>query len=154
MASLGGFNANNVEPSAPMAPIPQDKYLVMIIDSEKKAIKDNKGEMLKLVFQVIDGQYKNRKVMTHLCLWHNQSDQCREIAQQNLSAICHAVGVLTPNDDSDLRNIPLVIDVAVDDAGKYNEIKGYSKRIISAPKAQTPAADGGGQEEPAAWAQQ
>ncbi len=49
-----------------------------------------------------------------------------------LSAICHATGVMRPNDSVELHDIPLVLDVKVakrNDTGDLtNEIKGYDRR--------------------------
>jgi hypothetical protein len=54
-----------------------------------------------------------------------------KIANANLSAICHAVGVLRPGDSVELHHIPLVITVKckTDDAtGEIrNEVKSYAK---------------------------
>jgi hypothetical protein len=62
MASLQGFNANDVDPSTEYEPIPSGKYLAMIIESETKPTKSGKGSYLQLTFQVLEGDYKNRIV--------------------------------------------------------------------------------------------
>jgi len=55
-----------------------------------------------------------------------------KIARAELSAICRAVGVLTPRDSCELHNLPLVITVKCKkrpDTGEItNEIKGYSPK--------------------------
>ncbi|MCC7407525.1 MAG: DUF669 domain-containing protein, partial [Phycisphaeraceae bacterium] len=55
-----------------------------------------------------------------------------QIARQELSAICRAVGVMTPNDSVELHNLPLVITVKLkkrDDTGETtNEVRGYAKK--------------------------
>jgi hypothetical protein len=55
-----------------------------------------------------------------------------QIAKSELSAICRAVGVMTPNDSVELHNLPLIIDVRCkkrEDTGDIvNEIRGYSKK--------------------------
>ncbi len=60
------------------------------------------------------------------------------IAQAELSAICRAVGVLTPGDSVELHNLPLVINVKCrkrEDSGDVtNEIRGFSKREIAVEK--------------------
>jgi hypothetical protein len=61
-----------------------------------------------------------------------------EIARANLSAICHAVGILKPRDSNELHHIPLTVTVKMrrdDNTGNiYNEIKGYSKRESLLPQ--------------------
>ena len=129
MADLNGFNAHNVDPATDLEPIPADKYLAVITDSEMKATKNGNGYYLELTFQVIDGPYKNRLIWERLNL-HNPNEQAVKIAQGELSAICRAVGVMQPKDSVDLHNLPLVVKVKCrkrEDTGDLvNEIKGLS----------------------------
>ena len=66
-------------------------------------------------------------------------------ARSELSAICKAVGVITPNDSQELHDLPLEIKVGMkrrSDTGEMtNEIKGYSKKSSpgQAPQAETDA---------------
>ncbi|GIX04604.1 MAG: hypothetical protein KatS3mg114_0473 [Planctomycetaceae bacterium] len=142
MADLRGFDANNVEPAGDFEPIPAGKYLAVITESEMKPTKAGTGSYLQLTFQVIDGEYRNRLLWARLNL-DNPNDTARKIAQGELSAICRAVGVLSPNDSVELHNLPLVIHVRCKkrtDTGEIvNEVKGYAKK--EAPAA--PAAGNG-----------
>jgi hypothetical protein len=67
------------------------------------------------------------------------------MARSDLSDICKAVGVITPNDSEELHDLPLEIKVAVkrrSDTGKMtNEIEGYSKKPSpsQAPQAEDDA---------------
>ena len=127
------FNANEVEPKLAFDPIPAGKYLALIINSEMKPTKTANGKFLELTFQIIDGPFKNRQVWSRLNL-QNPSQQAVQIAQSELSAICRAVGVMTPNDSVELHNLPLVITVRCkkrsDTDELTNEIKGYAKREV------------------------
>ena len=131
MANLNGFNANEVEPSSDFDPIPAGKYVAVISDSQMKETKNNAGEYLELTFQVIEGEYKNRLVWARLCLNHPK-ETTSKIARGHLSAICKAVGVMTPRDSVELHNLPLVINVKIkkrDDNGELtNEVRGFSPR--------------------------
>jgi len=137
MANLSGFNANEYEPSSSPDPLPAGKYPAVITDSEMKATKAGTGEYLQLTFEVIDGPHKGRKVWARLNL-DNPNETAVKIAQAELSAICRATGVMTPNDSVELHDLPLVIDVRCrkrpDTGDISNEIKGYL------PKAQAAAA--------------
>lgn len=130
MADLYGFNAHQVEPTSDFEPLPAGKYPAMITDSETKANKANNGEYLQLTFQILDGPYKNRFVWARLNLKHPNAKAVK-IARGELSAICRAVGVMTPGDSSELHNRPLVIHVKCKkrpDTGEIsNEIRGYAK---------------------------
>jgi hypothetical protein len=116
MADLHGFNANEVDPTTDLEPIPAGKYLAMITDSEMKPTKSGDGRYLQLTFQILEGPYKNRFVWARLIL-HNANETAVKIARAELSAICRAVGVLTPRDSCELHNLPLVITVKLKKRG-------------------------------------
>lgn len=145
MADLSGFDANQVEPTGDFEPIPAGKYQAVIIDSEMKPTKAGTGSYLQLTFQIIDGEYKNRLLWTRLNL-DNPNATAVQIARAELSAICRAVGVLTPKDSVELHNLPLVIHVRckkrMDTGEIMNEIKGYSKKeSLAAPSNNASAAN-------------
>jgi hypothetical protein len=77
---------------------------------------------------VIDGQHKGRLIWDRLNL-DNPNPQAVEIARRDLSAICRAVGVITPRDSTDLHDKPCEVKLTVRPAkGEYgpaNEVKGY-----------------------------
>ena len=131
MADLNGFNANQVEPTTEFEAIPAGKYLAMITESEMKPTKSGSGSYLQLTFQILEGEYKGRFVWARLNL-NNANGTAVQIARSELSAICRAVGVMTPSDSVELHNLPLLITVKCkkrEDTGDVsNEIKGYAKR--------------------------
>jgi hypothetical protein len=139
MANLRGFDANQVEPSRTLDPLPAGKYLAVITESEEKPTKSGSGKFLQLTFQILEGEHKNRLLWARLNL-HNPNATTVQIARAELSAICRAVNVRAPNDSAELHNLPLVIHVKCkkrDDTGEItNEIKGYSKKeSLAAPAA-------------------
>lgn len=144
MANLNGFNAKEVEPTASFEPIPSGKYPAAITESEMKPTKNGSGNYLQLTFTIIDGEYKNRVLWARLNL-NNPNATAVKIAQSELSAVCHAVGVMQPRDSADLHNLPLVIVVKLrkrEDTGDLaNDIKGYERKGAGAPaQQQVPAA--------------
>ena len=135
MANLSGFDASAISPAESFDVIPAGTYTGMITDSEMKSTKAGTGEYLQIVITVIDGEFENRKLWDRLNLINDNSTAV-EIAQQTLSAICHAVGVLQPGDSSELHDIPLVVKVGVEKSNTgdlRNIIKGYAK--VGAPAA-------------------
>lgn len=136
------FNANEVPPASPLEPIPAGKYIAIITESEQKPNKNGTGEYLELVFQIIGSgpdvppseEYNGRKVWARLNLYHPNATTVK-IAREELSAICHATGIMTPGDSSDLHNLPLVIKVALkkrDDNGELgNEVTAYEARPVA-----------------------
>ena len=145
MANLNGFNANDIEPTAPFEPLPAGKYLAAITASEMKPTKKGDGSYLELEFTVLDGDCKGRKAWDRLCINH-PNDLTQKIARGSLSAICRAVGVMQPKDSVELHNIPLVVTVKLKkrkDTGELtNEIKGYEPKASAAGQPQqSPTAD-------------
>jgi len=143
MANLNGFNATEVEPTTSFDPLPAGKYLAVITESEMKPTKSGSGSYLQLTFMIMEGEYKNRILWARLNL-NNPNATAVKIASSELSAICHAVGVMTPRDSVDLHNLPLVITVKLkkrDDTGELtNEIKGYAKKDAAGANGQQPQA--------------
>jgi hypothetical protein len=137
MAILNGFDANQVEPTTEFDAIPAGKYLAVITESEVKANKAGTGSFLQLTFQIIEGEYKNRLLWARLNL-ENPNDTAVKIARAELSAICRAVGVMTPSDSAELHNLPLVIKVKCkrrkDTDELSNEIGGYERKETTAGK--------------------
>ena len=140
MASLAGFNANEVEPNAPRDLIPPGEYDAVIVSSEMKTTKDGTGAYLDLSLSIINGTYQNRQLFDKLNL-KNKNNEAVRIAKGTLSAICRAVNVLTPNDSSELHMKPLRISVTTkkrgDNGELKNEIKGYKPRNAVPPAAPT-----------------
>ena len=131
MSEFGDFDATVVEPSTGGGGgvIPAGQYKAMITKSQWKKTKAGTGEYLELVFEVATGEQQGKRVYARLNL-KNPSDVAVKIAQAELSAICHATGIMKPNQSAQLHDIPLVIKVSIkereDKPGAYsNEIIGY-----------------------------
>lgn len=132
MAQFGQpFDANTVEPAKPMDVLPDGDYAVIIEDSKWVETKKKDGQFLELTLQVVDGPAKGRKLWDRLNL-SNPNPQAVEIAQQTLSAICHATGVMQVADSAQLHNLPMLAKVKVKpgDNGPMNEVKGYKKLAV------------------------
>lgn len=137
------FNANEVEPSKAFDPIPAGKYIAVITDSEMKETRAGTGRYLQLEFEITDGEFAGRKLWSRLNI-ENQNAEAVRLARADLSAICRAVNVLTPNDSADLHNLPLVIKVHCrkdKNTGEItNDIRGYESKANYKPEPkQAPA---------------
>ena len=104
MATLN-FDANQVEPSAGRDPVPAGKYVAAIVESELKPTKSGNGQFLECCYQILEGEHKGRKLWSRHTL-HHSSAQTVQIARGELSAICRAVGIMTPKDSAELHNLP------------------------------------------------
>lgn len=122
------FDSTNIAPDTSREPIPAGTYLSHITESDLVSAKSGNGQNLKLTFEVLDGQFKGRKIFETLCVQHTNADTQR-IAQAKLSAICHATGLLRVQDSSELHYKPIKLNVTVQPpANGYdaqNRIKGY-----------------------------
>lgn len=140
------FDASTVDPAVAYVPLPAGWYKCVISGSEEKPTKAQTGSYLQLELQVIEGEHQGRKVTDRLNL-NNPNATASEIAYRTLSAICHAVGVMTPRQSSDLHDKPMMVKVAVKpgDAqyGPSNEVKGY-EAVQGGAKAEAPAAKAAG----------
>jgi len=113
MANLGAtFDATTVDPATGFELFPPAKYVVQIVASEMRAMKDGGGQYLWLELDVLEGPLTGRKLFDRLNLV-NASAQTVEIAQRTLSAICHATGRLQVQDSADLHLIPMIADVTI-----------------------------------------
>lgn len=130
MADLTGFDAEKVEPRQEYEPLPAGKYQVVITDSEMKETKAGDGEYLQLTFEVLEGDYKGRKLWARLNLV-NPNETAVQIARAELSGVCRALGILRPRDSVELHNLPLLITVRTrkrrDDNELENVIGKYEK---------------------------
>jgi hypothetical protein len=145
MASLN-FDASQVEPSTGKDPIPAGKYVAAIVESAMKPTKSGNGQYLELVYQVIDGDHKGRKVWSRHNLVH-PNPTAVQIARAELSAVCRAVGVMAPKASAELHDQPLTITVTVtkrsDGDGLTNEVAAWAKKDVAAGAPQQAGAPGG-----------
>ena len=145
MAALN-FNAAAVEPQQSFDALPPGRYEAIISASEMKDTKAGTGQYLQLTFDVVGGQYEGRKLWSRLNLV-NPNATAVQIAERELSAICHCVGILVPEESEELHDALLVIDVIQElnpmSGQQTNRIKGYSQVSAPAPKAK-PAAPAAG----------
>lgn len=140
MANIAGFDASQVGEMMEFSAIPEGQYVVIATHSEMKPTKNGQGQYLQFTFEVLDGQFKGRKLWTRLNL-HNASQTAVDIAQRELGAICKAVGVIKPSDSSELHNRPMLVKVAVelnDKNQETNTIKKYESAMP--PGAAVPGA--------------
>jgi hypothetical protein len=109
--------------------IPAGQYPAQVVESDIQPLKSGNGHALVLVFQIVDGPYRGRKIWNRLNVKHS-NPEAERIAQQSLREFCDAVGVTRMQDTVELHNKPCTIRVKIreDKTGQYepsNEIAGY-----------------------------
>lgn len=123
------FDANTVEPNQPFEVLPAGDYIGRIVSSEIKPTASGSGEYLKLEIEVLGPTGAGRKVFDQINI-RNESAEAERIGRGQLSALCHAIGVLRVRDSQELHGKPFTMKIVVkEDAqyGKKNQIKGYKK---------------------------
>lgn len=128
MANLTGLIDYNASPESEFGALPSGEYPALITDSDVKPTKSGTGSYLELVYQVIDGAYKGRKVWARITL-QNPNSTAVQIGQQHLAQLRHATGQLQLTDSQQLHNIPHVIRVehkpASGSYGESNEVREF-----------------------------
>ncbi len=114
MAYIGIFDASTVAPATEFKALPSGEYLMAVTESEMKETKTGSGQYLQMTLTVLNAavqEHIGRKVFVRLNLI-NQSTTAVEIAQRELSAICHSVGVLKLQDSQQIHDLPMCCKVA------------------------------------------
>lgn len=160
------FDATQIAPAVPLTPIPDGWFPVMITESDIKPTSTGTGLRMPLTLTVCEGHpYAGRKIFDGLNI-QNDNPVAQQIAQEQLSAICHATGVIQLGDTQQLHGIPLLCKVITEPArtdqttGKTyeakNVVKGYAKvgtqTINMTPKPVVPSVGPAASAAPA-WAQ-
>lgn len=141
-----GFDASTVEPSMGFEPVPEGEYLCSIVESCDKDTKSGSGKYLQIKWQVLEGPYQGRTIYSRLNL-SNNNQIAVEIARKELSAICHAAGIINVKDSAELHNIPCLLYIKLEKNQnselKNNKITKYSPRSGARVNATPPANQAG-----------
>ena len=132
-------------------PVPEGTYAAMVIESSYEANSKGNGHFIKLKWAIIGGEHDDRHIIARYNV-DNPSETAVRIAQQDLVAICHAMGREAFDMTEELHDHEVLIDVEVEPASNgYNAsnkiaIGGYQ----SAAAAVKPAAPAQPSAQPAA----
>lgn len=138
MAAIN-FDASAVSPDVGFGPIPAGQYIAQIVDSDLKTNRAGTGQYISLQFEILDGEFKGRRVFSNLTISHTNKT-AEQIGQAHLSALCRAAGVMQLTDTAQLHGRPIKITVRIRKDEKYgesNEVTGFEPAAIV---AQSPAA--------------
>lgn len=104
------FNTTDFSGNFTMQVVPNGRYKVVIVSSDRKQNNKGTGSFLKLVFEIIECDLKGSQLFNNLNLW-NCNATAVKIAREEFTAICLAVNVQNPGCSEQLYNIPMFIDV-------------------------------------------
>ncbi len=123
--------------------IPKGDYQARVVESAVVPTASGSGEMLKLTFEVMAGDFRRRRLVERLNIVNSHATAQR-IAQEMLARLCAAAGLAGIADSEELHGIPVMIRVGVrpgsGDYGDQNVIKDY--RPLAPPTPPPRAATG------------
>lgn len=147
MSEAWSFDATTVEPAKPRegGTIPDGWYKARITETDYRDNSKKTGKLLEMTWVVLEGEHKGWHIWDRQNVEH-PNETAQRIAQEAMSAICHAIDVLKPRHHGQLHGKPCMIkvvtkpgDVKKDQQGNIlkdergvaltypatNEIKGY-----------------------------
>lgn len=140
MPQMPGYNPNAYEPTQGVEPVPAGDYNVAIIDTQIKDTSSGQGRYLEITMKITSGEYTGNLLWERLNLW-NQNVKTVEIANGRLSAICHAINLLTEFNNSDVmhgKQMRVRVQYLPNPDSKYgpqNKITSYKKSDSNEPNS-------------------
>ena len=129
MTGFDGFNAAEVEPSEEAYDlIPNGNYRCGIVGCERKHTRQGTGEYIAVRLDILDGPMKGRKLF-HNINFINKNPDATRIGCAELSSLCRAVGIMTPQDCNEFIN--KIVNVKV--TTKKNKKSGEMENRIDYP---------------------
>ena len=169
MTDLGAtFDATQVEPTGEFEQLPAGEYQAQVIESRREPVSRDhpeKGECLSLTWKITSGPLEGRLFWQRILLWFSGAEKTPgrtvEIAQQQLSALCHATGQMALSNSEQLHYRPCIVRYGPQKNNpQYNQVKSVkpaggqapapapvgrpSEPPFGSPQAQNPSAPSGG----------
>lgn len=145
---IAPFNALQFDPTQSAGQLPVGKHKVIAESSEVKPTSNNDGGYLQYNLKIIEGPNAGAGGAMRLNLY-NASQKAVEIANKQMSALCHVTGVFNVTDSSQLHNIPFMVEVAPQkDNPQYTEVKKVFDANGNEPKGNGQAAHSSQQQQP------
>lgn len=124
-------------------PLPAGDYLAQAVEGGVVR-KDNGNAMIKLTFEILDGEYEHRKLWVNLNI-RNANPTAQRIATEQLTGLWRDAlgGKGNPPDVESLLFRPVVISVALqkrkDTGALENQVRKYRPANGAPPPAKNPA---------------
>lgn len=122
--------------------LPRGDYQAHVVESAVVPTASGRGEMLKLTFEVLAGDFRGRRLVERLNIV-NANATAQRIAQQMLARLCAAAGLSGIVDSDELHAIAVTIRVDIrpgsGDYGDQNIIKDYRALAARQPPLRPPA---------------
>jgi len=143
MGIFDGYGEDDLKPMNDFTPVPAGNYTMAATGCEWKncgaTAKDPNGRYLKFTVEIIDGEFKGRKIWPNLSL-ENSNAQTVNMARRELAEMARAVGRMSAKSESDLLNIPFTAEIGVRAASGNFEASNVIKHYLPMGGAKTAAA--------------
>jgi hypothetical protein len=107
-------------------PMPKGNYEAWVIDSELKPTNAGNGYLLRVTFEVVEGEYMGRKLWTQFNL-ANHSAKAQQIGRGQWKRLYTAAGMLgAPDDSSEIHEKRIIVKVDVEPQTEINPKTGQS----------------------------
>lgn len=132
------FDATQHAPAQDVSePVPAGWYATTISGTALKDTKRRDGKILEVEHTISDGPCKGRKLWSRFNV-RNPSEEAERIAKEQLSALCHATGVLKFRAHEQLREKRCLVRAVIKVQDGYeprNEVKGWKEYAATAATA-------------------
>jgi hypothetical protein len=146
MAFLGALDLNAVDVTDEYSPLPAGAYPAVLVFSEVRDTKAGTGQYLYMEMEVIDGQFKGRKIFDRLNI-NNPNKTAENIGKKQLIKLMGALGVpLDSSDSTVMHGKPFNVKLKIKDDAQYgpsNDVAAYlpaTGMVSPAAAAPQPAA--------------
>lgn len=140
MAELGEeFDPGAVDPRDNFDPLPPGNYVGEIIESDVVNTKSGSGQMVKLTWKIIEGDYEGRRIWDQIN-FRNANEVAQRIGQQALAEVCAACGIRGPLCNTEhLHGMPVRIKVKIGKAQEGLDPRNKISRYAPYDAASAPA---------------
>lgn len=133
MSNLG-FDVSQYEYND-KSPLPPGWYTAHVKDTALDPNKAQTGKILKLTFEVSEGEYKGRQFWDNLNVF-NPNAQAEKIARGELNRLCKAVGIKAQNhEDLRFKKAQFKLDVRKDEGydakNVIKDIKPIGEKVVT-----------------------
>ena len=127
MASLK-FDPSNVPAHAAAALLTPGAYDARIIEADLRPVRSGDGRALQIAFELTAPEHLGRTVWARLHI-ETRNAHVQQIAQQELAALCQAVGITTLADTRELLGKHASVTLGIrrrDDGDTSNVVRAYA----------------------------
>jgi hypothetical protein len=125
MSEAWSFDATTVEPAKPRegGTIPDGWYKAWITETDYRDNAKQTGKLLEMTWEVLEGEHKGWHIWDRQNVKH-PNETAQRIAQEAMSAICHAIDVLKPKHHGQLAGKACMIKVVTKPGDAKKDLQG------------------------------